>query len=483
MTLVANAFPAKSFFVTMLTRDIELADAILDLLDNCVDGIIRTKWSNDDPNSVSKPYEGYKAEIELSGDFFRIKDNCGGIPREIAEKYAFVMGRKDQRDSNLPTVGMYGIGMKRALFKMGAYSKVTSQTDEATFEVEITPDWLKSDENWELPIVLIDKTTEDNGTTIEVSQLYDGISSSFSNRDGFVDTFRDMVAKHYSFIINKGFSIEINGVKVNPVPMQLLLEIDGDRESLSPYIYEANIDGVSVLLEVGLYRPTPSEDELDEEQVMKRTKDDSGWTIICNDRVVLYKDKSILTGWGEANVPSFHNQFIGISGIVIFKSNNAALLPLTTTKRGIEASSELYLKVKNHMRIGTKLFTDYTNKWKKDPEKERETSGRATLINVLQLPSQINVEKWKTISVDKSVSVEETTTADSIKGSESRTFERYFAPKLPKPQDTNQRIQIRFTRDKNEIRRVAEHLFDDPDKSPVDVGVECFERVLRSLQP
>ena len=34
-----DATPVKSFFVDMLTRDIELVDAILDLLDNCVDGI------------------------------------------------------------------------------------------------------------------------------------------------------------------------------------------------------------------------------------------------------------------------------------------------------------------------------------------------------------------------------------------------------------------------------------------------------------
>ena len=33
--------PVKRFFVDMLTRDIALEDAILDLLDNCVDGILR----------------------------------------------------------------------------------------------------------------------------------------------------------------------------------------------------------------------------------------------------------------------------------------------------------------------------------------------------------------------------------------------------------------------------------------------------------
>ncbi|MBS0481598.1 MAG: hypothetical protein JSR96_05480 [Proteobacteria bacterium] len=37
----ARASPTKAFFVRMLTRDIELQDAILDLLDNCLDGILR----------------------------------------------------------------------------------------------------------------------------------------------------------------------------------------------------------------------------------------------------------------------------------------------------------------------------------------------------------------------------------------------------------------------------------------------------------
>ena len=66
---------------------------------------------------------------------------------------------------------------------------------------------------------------------------------------------------------------------------------------------------------------------------------DAGWTIICNDRAVLYCDRTELTGWGEAGVPRYHTQFIAISGIVEFQSNDPAKLPTTTTKRGIDASS------------------------------------------------------------------------------------------------------------------------------------------------
>ena len=50
-----DATPVKSFFVDMLTRDIELVDAILDLLDNCVDGILRLKGDYSDQTPT--PYE------------------------------------------------------------------------------------------------------------------------------------------------------------------------------------------------------------------------------------------------------------------------------------------------------------------------------------------------------------------------------------------------------------------------------------------
>ena len=60
-----DATPVKSFFVEMLTRDIDLVDAILDLLDNCVDGILRQKGHS----SGKTPYEGFKAEIMFDEKF------------------------------------------------------------------------------------------------------------------------------------------------------------------------------------------------------------------------------------------------------------------------------------------------------------------------------------------------------------------------------------------------------------------------------
>src|SRR5690349_21592309 len=86
----AVASPTKDFFVRMLTRDIELNDAILDLLDNCVDGILRSGKAK---RKSAIPYKGFTAKITLAKNYFEIEDNCGGIPFEVAKKYAFAMGR------------------------------------------------------------------------------------------------------------------------------------------------------------------------------------------------------------------------------------------------------------------------------------------------------------------------------------------------------------------------------------------------------
>lgn len=131
-----DASPVKSFFVTMLTRDIKLEEAILDLLDNCVDGILRSKKRN----SGKKPYEGFKAEIAFKKDSFMISDNCGGIPWSL-HSYAFRMGRASDHPADASgTVGVYGIGLKRAIFKMGKDCLISTQNGEHGYDVEIKPE-------------------------------------------------------------------------------------------------------------------------------------------------------------------------------------------------------------------------------------------------------------------------------------------------------------------------------------------------------
>jgi hypothetical protein len=222
-----TASPTKSFFVEMLTRDIELEDAILDLLDNCVDGIQRI--TRDQELDSEQPYEGFWAKITLAEDSFQIEDNCGGIPLQIAKNYAFRMGRPTDvtDDNNLYTIGTYGIGMKRAIFKMGKSCEVISQTTTDHFKVKISPYWLTDDQTWDLSFERLEQSEGENktGTSIKVTELYNSISEQFSSENSPLEnSLFHKISQHYSFIIHKGFKITVNGTMIQPRELKLLWE-------------------------------------------------------------------------------------------------------------------------------------------------------------------------------------------------------------------------------------------------------------------
>lgn len=367
----ASASPAKKFFVDMLVRDIDLHDAILDLLDNCVDGAMR-KAGAEGNAAISLPYAGSEARITFDESQFIIEDNCGGIPLALAEQYAFRLGRADVgRDKDLPTVGVYGIGMKRAIFKLGRHAEIKSQTTQGGLKVEILPTWLEDDNDWSLPLQESENVLTHAGTRILVTELRDGIPRIFSDETDFERTLKTAISAYYGYIIDKGFSVFVNGEEISPIKVALVTDDFQTKDGITPYIYEGNIKGVDVVVTIGLYRALPSEDEEEAAMEGRPSTEKAGWTVVCNDRVVLFADKTRVTGWGEATVPQYHTQFISIAGTVTFKSNDARLLPLTTTKRGVDGNSELYLEVKEYMREGLKLFTNFTNKWKKSSKELR----------------------------------------------------------------------------------------------------------------
>ncbi|HAX78805.1 MAG TPA: ATP-binding protein [Cyanobacteria bacterium UBA11372] len=460
-----NASPTKSFFVQMLTRDIELEDAILDLLDNCIDGIQRTINDN---HSSDKPYENFRAKITFSNESFTIEDNCGGIPINVAQNYAFRMGRPNNNvDNDLYTIGTYGIGMKRSIFKMGQASEVISKTETDSFKVTISPEWLTNDLDWTLPLEIIETPLNNNGTLIKITNLYPNIINAFSSEQSTLhNSLVSKISHYYSYIIHKGFTVSINEVKVTPQPLNLLWDGEdqiGNKNTIAPYLYETEKDGVEIKLAIGFYRATASEEEVNDEMAgNRRSSEAAGWTIVCNDRVVLYCDKTRLTGWGEAAVPSYHPQFIAISGVVYFRSPDARKLPITTTKRGIDASSDIYLSVKDFMREGLKTFTSYTNKWKANPVEEKERVEKAQPVAPNEIFSKIPDEKWAKVR--------------------KNTGGRKYVPSLPTPESQNGEVSkknIKFSRPAKEIKVVAEYLFEDSERDPSEVGNECFEKVLR----
>ncbi|MEJ7860902.1 MAG: ATP-binding protein [Pyrinomonadaceae bacterium] len=467
-----TAFPTKRFFVGMFTRDIELDDAILDLLDNCVDGVQRTlkRRREERGNAVEEvalepddqSYEGFWAAVEFGKGFFRISDNCGGIPKNSE---AFRLGNPNlEKDKGLATIGFYGIGMKRAIFKMGRHCTVTTKHRNEAYRVTITDEWLKNDKEWELPVEDLNPNDYEEGTVIEITELNDPIVNRFDleKTEAFSEDFEKKVSTHYSYIIHKQFTVKINKTKIKPQFVEFQFSSPEDdphgNRRIAPYVYEGYYNDVRIQLVCGFYRNLPTETEIEDDLKGRNTTELAGWTIICNDRVVEYCNKEKLTGWGEAGVPKYHTQFISIAGIVRFYSTELEKLPLTTTKRGIDAGSDTYLTVKNLMREALKIFTVHTNKWKtRSPDRDAIVNNTIGL-SPFQISEYIEDKEWQEVKKE--------------------VVGKKFVPKLPEPTVENANQTIRFSRPHLEIVKVSDYLFGDASVAPGKIGEECFDRFL-----
>lgn len=450
----AQASPTKQFFVSMLTRDITLADAILDLVDNCLDGAMRIA----DGKKVD--YAKHFVRIDLAKDHFSIRDNCGGIPREVAKNYAFKMGRDpdDDRDSDTETIGMYGVGMKRAIFKMGREALVRTRHRADTFEVPITSTWLEA-KSWD-PLPILEPTTPaenlpEPGTTIEVRQLYEGVARHFAN-ESFINDVRTAISEHFTMFLQWGLKLVLNGETVEPVNVEVL--VSKRQDGPAPFVFQKTIDDVLVSITVGLNTPRIVDEDDDPSFEENRSSATAGWTVLCNDRAVIVGDKGRLTGWGDG-IPMYHDQFIVITGIIEFRSKRADKLPVTTTKRALDTSSNVWLESLVKMKEGMRIWITYTNHWKNHPRADQASHWQ----DARPLSLSKAIEAVAVRSAAKK-------TADQIE------YNPQKSKVLPEPEGrTPSSRRIAFARPLEEVQLVAKLLFDDVDERPSIVGDRCFE--------
>ena len=215
---IIEATPTKDFFISMLIKDIGLSRAIIDLVDNSVDGARRIRQGGN--------YDGLSVEIEASKQFFKITDNCGGMGVDLARDYAFRFGRPSNMEPTPRSVGQFGVGMKRAIFKLGRKFRIESKTRTSRFVVEEDVKKWKAKEEWQFRFKELEEDrrfpTSQTGTTITVKALHVAVSESFD-----LDTFKSRLVKelqeaHIEAMQQNGLDIKFNGIAIQHHGLVLL---------------------------------------------------------------------------------------------------------------------------------------------------------------------------------------------------------------------------------------------------------------------
>jgi hypothetical protein len=373
----AKANPTKAFFVKIITRDITLTDCIFDLIDNSVDGAWRLEGSQPMGLSLETDLSKYKIEVEADADHFRIADNCGGITFDDAAEYAFTFGRGEDDAPDKYSIGVYGIGMKRAVFKIGSNIKIRSTyvgpKGPEAFVVPINvPEWMSPErKNWDFDIEA-DEPLPQPGVEIDITDLDEQILPSF-NDPAFIQNLRRTIGRDYALHLRRGLKILVNGEDVKGWEIELR---ESDNFAPLRTRYEDDEEGKKVVVEIlaGMAAPPP-EDAGAESPIDGETR--SGWYVVCNGRIVLSADKSIVSGWGSDDWPRWHPQYAGFIGLIFFSSETASALPLTTTKRSIDGTSNVFRRAMPRMRDVSKKWIAYTNARKQTLDDARKLEAEA----------------------------------------------------------------------------------------------------------
>jgi hypothetical protein len=353
MNDTVNATPTKRLFIKMLTRDLSLEDVILDLVDNAIDSACRKQKVDLTAAALlraksHKTFPKPKANIEITFDqeSFVIEDTCGGISVLDAKNTVFRFGKTNEDDRG--ALSVYGIGLKRAVFKLGQRIEIDSRTDKEGFRVTIdTEKWMADDEtespDWSLPLEPAQGASSRHpaGTTIRVKKLNSEVRGRFKD-DTFDSRLRRIVSNTYALFLERFVTLKINGLVVKPseLPLASSKEINTGIDRFSRH--DVDVD----LLAGITTRPYRTEQ--------------AGWYVFCNGRVVVNADKTELTGWG-GTFPQFHSKYAGFVGYAFFHSEKPDLLPWTTTKRGLNWESDVYMVAMQRIKTMARPVLDFLN--------------------------------------------------------------------------------------------------------------------------
>jgi hypothetical protein len=398
----AKANPTKAFFVRMITRDISLADCVLDLIDNSVDGAWQLEGAPLMTLSSQTKLSKYTIAIELSAEHFKILDDCGGITLDEAAEYAFTFGRKEGDPQEKNSIGVYGIGMKRAVFKMGgairirsSYKKKAGSIESFAVPINVSK-WLADEApNWDFDIEP-DKPLSKTGVEINVTDLNDDTATSFGD-PGFIQNLRRTIARDYAMHLHRGLRITLNGLVIDEwefemregryvAPMRI--DLKATVSKLSGGVKKTK-GVVRISMLAGMAAPPPESAEPDEQG---EGESRSGWYVACNGRIVLAADKTSVSGWGTDEWPKWHPQYAGFIGLVLFVSEDASLLPLTTTKRSVDVSSSVFRHMIPQMRAVSKSWINYTNARKQAREEAKKLEAKSKPVAIFQIKKRSSIK-------------------------------------------------------------------------------------------
>jgi hypothetical protein len=330
-----DATPSKLIYHSIIA-DYDIDKAICELIDNALD--IWVKNNRKDKLVV---------EITLDKNQQRICviDNAGGLDRS---ELSYIVGPGHTGNVGLEkTIGIFGVGTKRAVVALAQDVSIKTHKDSDTFLIAFDDSWINDGADWNLPVYRVDNIPK--GTTqIELIKLRRSID------DEIISKLMDHLGATYAlFLENRKVSILVNSVEIDPI----VFDDWAFPPNYEPRIYSGEIRTqddkvVSVEATAGLtMESSPAGGEY-------------GVYIYCNDRLIARALKTYDVGFATGLAGKPH-AVISLARVIISLHGSAMLMPWNSSKSDINPSHEVFISLRNWLLTVVKDYTSLARRLSK----------------------------------------------------------------------------------------------------------------------
>lgn len=357
-----DGLPDKRLYWSIIS-DYSITTGLCELIDNALD-----LWMKKKP----RPALHIGLTLDAERQLIEIKDDAGGVREE--DLRMLIAPGASKNDPYEETVGVFGVGSKRAVVALAANVSIKTRFSAAkSFQIDITNDWLKSPD-WDIPHYQI-PDIEKGVTAIELTSL----RKTLNERD--IPQLVQHLGETYEWFLQiENCHITVNGTNVRPLAFDNWAYPPNQAPKEAPFavpVYdeEGKLRMVSVDITAGLVR--------DRDPVA----DNYGVYIYCNHRLIVKELKDREVGYyvgSEAGVPhpdaSLCRALVRING-------GARLMPWNSSKSGINFSHEVFQGLRPTLIQLVKHFSSLSRRTKDDwPEKVfKYDKGEVEIVDVTPL--------------------------------------------------------------------------------------------------
>ena len=287
-TFRANTAPTKESIVNNITRDSSVQACIFDLIDNSIDAwhgaLLESDPTREKKFGVLQDFTGLKVKVVINEEKVSVSDNGPGLDPSSVEISALRFGARSSKSSG---IGLFGVGLNRAIFKIGGVGFINSKTktEQTLLEIDVS-NYTNSDDDWSIT-ALSEFYSGPSGFSITIEKP-NSQALRYLRREKNISETKIQSSEIYAYFLSRGMKLFINEEEI--FESFIDLRDDSPFPLITDFVRLDNDAQIKIL--AGQHsKHRFSAEKRKTGHTNKGLTSDYGWNVYCNDRAILLKNK------------------------------------------------------------------------------------------------------------------------------------------------------------------------------------------------